>query len=126
MLGGGFHCHTRHMRYLPLLLLLAGISVSAETIHQGKVVKIADGDTLTLLVDSEQLKIRLSDIDTPERKQPFGTKAKQALSEAGLWQAGPCSGSDSGPLRTDCGAGLCEWCGRESGAGSPGICRGVS
>ncbi|MEE8261624.1 MAG: thermonuclease family protein [Gammaproteobacteria bacterium] len=91
------------MRYLPPLLLLAGISVSAETIHQGKVVKIADGDTLTQLVDSEQLKIRLSDIDTPERKQPFGTKAKQALSEAGLWQAGPCSGSDSGPLRTDCG-----------------------
>ena len=60
MLGGGFHCHTRHMRYLPLLLLLAGISVLAETIHQGKVVKIADGDTLTLLVDSEQLKIRHS------------------------------------------------------------------
>jgi len=81
MLGGGFHCHIRHMRYLPLLLLLAGISVSAETIHQGKVVKIADGDTLTLLVDGQQHKIRLSDLDTPERKQPFGTRAKQALSE---------------------------------------------
>ncbi len=25
--------------------------------------------------------MRLSDIDTPERKQPFGTRAKQALSE---------------------------------------------
>ena len=81
MLGGGFHCHTRHMRYLPLLLLLAGISVLAETIHQGIVVKIADVDTLTLLVDSQQHKIRLSDIDTPKRKQPFGTRAKQALSE---------------------------------------------
>ena len=69
------------MRYLPLLLLLAGISVLAETTHQGKVVKIADGDTLTLLVEKQQLKIRLSDIDTPERKQPFGTRAKQALSE---------------------------------------------
>ncbi len=44
-------------------------------------VKIADGDTLTILVDAQQLNIRLSDIDTPERKQPFGTKAKQALSE---------------------------------------------
>jgi len=55
------------MRYLPLLLLLAGISVLAETIHQGKVVKIAGGDTLTILVDNQQLKIRLSDIDTPER-----------------------------------------------------------
>jgi endonuclease YncB( thermonuclease family) len=36
---------------------------------------------LTLLADNQQLKIRLSDIDTPERKQPFGTRAKQALSE---------------------------------------------
>ncbi len=32
-------------------------------------------------MDSKQHKIRLSDIDTPERKQPFGTRAKQALSE---------------------------------------------
>ncbi len=39
------------------------------------------GDTLVLLVDHQQHKIRLSDIDTPERKQPFGTRAKQALSE---------------------------------------------
>ena len=69
------------MRYLPLLLLLAGISVSAETIHQGKVVKIADGDTLTLLVDSKQLKIRLSDIDTPERKQWDGLLLPLTASE---------------------------------------------
>ena len=52
------------MRYLPLFLLLVSSLASSETVHQGKVVKIADGDTLTLLVDSRQLKIRLSDIDT--------------------------------------------------------------
>jgi micrococcal nuclease len=69
------------MRYLPLLLLLLMFPASAETVYHGKVIKIADGDTLTLLVDSKQHKIRLSDIDTPERKQPFGTRAKQALSE---------------------------------------------
>lgn len=34
-----------------------------------------------LLVDNQQHKIRLSDIDAPERKQPFSTRAKQALSE---------------------------------------------
>ena len=65
--------------FLALVFLFASSSALAETVYQGKVVKIADGDTLTLLVDSKQLKIRLSDIDTPERKQPFGTKAKQAL-----------------------------------------------
>jgi len=69
------------MRYLSFFLLLVIVQAPAETVHQGKVVKIADGDTLTLLVDCKQLKIRLSDIDTPERKQPFGTRAKQALSE---------------------------------------------
>jgi endonuclease YncB( thermonuclease family) len=36
---------------------------------------------LSLLVDHQELKIRLADIDTPERKQPFGTRAKQALSD---------------------------------------------
>ena len=69
------------MRYLSLLLLLVSFSVPAETVHQGGVVRIVDGDTLVLLVDEKQHKIRLSDIDTPERKQPFGTRAKQALSE---------------------------------------------
>ncbi len=63
---------------LPLLLPILAV---AEQVYEGQVVKIADGDTLTLLVDSKQLKIRLSDIDTPERKQPFGTRAKQALSD---------------------------------------------
>ena len=54
------------MRYLSLFLVLVSFLASAETIHQGKVVKITDGDTLTILVNSGQLKIRLSDIDTPE------------------------------------------------------------
>jgi len=69
------------MRYLSLLLLLVTFPLSAETVHLGKVVRIVDGDTLVLLVDEKQHKIRLSDIDTPERKQPFGTRAKEALSE---------------------------------------------
>jgi endonuclease YncB( thermonuclease family) len=47
----------------------------------GKVVSIADGDTLTILDDQNtQHKIRLSCIDAPEKGQDFGTKAKDALS----------------------------------------------
>ncbi|MDB4521966.1 thermonuclease family protein [Gammaproteobacteria bacterium] len=53
----------------------------AETLLTGKVVAIADGDTLTLLVDHTQHKIRLAEIDTPERKQAWYQKAKDALSE---------------------------------------------
>ena len=45
-------------------------------------VGITDGDTLTLLtMRQQQVRIRLSDIDTPERHQPFGDRARQSLSD---------------------------------------------
>jgi micrococcal nuclease len=47
----------------------------------GKVVSIADGDTLTILTaEKKQVKIRLNGIDAPERGQAFGTKSKEMLS----------------------------------------------
>ena len=65
--------------FIYLLFTFTITSVQAETI-QGKVVHIADGDTLTVLTSSnQQVKIRLAGIDTPEKAQPFGNKAKQAL-----------------------------------------------
>jgi len=48
----------------------------------GKVVGVHDGDTLTLLVDRQQYKVRLDGIDAPELGQDFGMRAKQALSKA--------------------------------------------
>lgn len=48
----------------------------------GRVVGVSDGDTITLLTsENKQVKVRLAEIDTPESKQPWGTKAKQALSD---------------------------------------------
>ena len=46
----------------------------------GKVVSVYDGDTITVLSGNTQHMIRLEGIDTPESKQPFGSKAKQAIS----------------------------------------------
>ncbi len=43
------------MRYLSLVLLLATFLVSAETVQQGKVVRIVDGDTLSLLVAGQKI-----------------------------------------------------------------------
>ena len=53
----------------------------AATTYTGKVISIADGDTLRILYRDGQLKIRLAEIDTPERKQPWGTRARQVLSD---------------------------------------------
>jgi micrococcal nuclease len=64
-----------------LALLLATQSVSATDQIVGKVVKVSDGDTDTLLVNGpETIKVRLSEIDAPETNQPWGNKSKQALS----------------------------------------------
>lgn len=36
---------------------------------------------MTLLVEGKPVKIRLANIDAPEKKQPFGEKSKQSLSQ---------------------------------------------
>lgn len=54
-----------------------------ESIIKGKVAGIMDGDTFKLLTkDSTTVKVRLANIDCPERKQPFSDKAKQFVSNA--------------------------------------------
>lgn len=63
-----------------LLPVLAApvIAADAKTVT-GKVVSITDGDTLTVLADRQQIKVRLEGIDAPEKGQPFGDKARQEL-----------------------------------------------
>lgn len=58
-----------------LLALCFACSVQAY-----EVVGISDGDTMTILVDRKPVKIRLANIDAPEKKQPFGERSKQSLS----------------------------------------------
>jgi len=68
-------------KLLTTLFFLLSLAVQADTL-EGNVVKIADGDTLTLLTSTnQQVKIRLTGIDTPEKRQPFGKRAKQALAK---------------------------------------------
>lgn len=64
-----------------LLALLLAFAVNAETIT-GQVVGVADGDTITVLdADKVQHKIRLAGIDAPEKKQAFGNRSKESLSD---------------------------------------------
>lgn len=70
------------MRKALVCLLLALVcSAHAETV-KGRVVGVADGDTITVLdADKVQHKIRLSGIDAPEKKQAFGNRSKESLSD---------------------------------------------
>jgi len=45
--------------------------VNSAEIYQVKVVKVTDGDSINNLIDDTQFRIRLAEIDAPERGQPF-------------------------------------------------------
>lgn len=44
-------------------------------------VKVQDGDTLTVLVNKAQIRVRLDAIDAPELSQAFGKRSRQSLAE---------------------------------------------
>ena len=72
-----FFVQTGGVVFLSLVL-----SFSAWADFTGKVVKIADGDTITVLDYHKVLhRIRLTGIDAPERKQAFGNRSRQSLSQ---------------------------------------------
>jgi endonuclease YncB( thermonuclease family) len=54
---------------------------AAHADFTGKVVAVADGDTITVMRDLVPVKLRLLEIDAPEKKQAFGARSKQSLSD---------------------------------------------
>ncbi len=60
------------------LLLLASHTLAAD--FTGRVVGVADGDTITVLHNGKGERIRLHGIDCPEKRQAFGNRAKQFTS----------------------------------------------
>lgn len=45
------------------------------------IIAISDGDTLKAKCPEGTIKIRLAEIDAPEKRQPFGQRSKQSLSD---------------------------------------------
>jgi endonuclease YncB( thermonuclease family) len=63
-----------------ILLFFSLLSFAEELI--GKVIKVSDGDTITIIDSNNQkYKIRLSGIDAPESQQVYGDISTQFLSE---------------------------------------------
>jgi len=69
--------------FVPLFLLISiSSSHSAASVLEGAVVKIADGDTITVLdSNKEQHRVRISGIDAPEKSQLFGKASRKRLGE---------------------------------------------
>ncbi|WP_340137708.1 thermonuclease family protein [Aeromonas veronii] len=65
---------------MALFAVLAPALAAASELS-GRVVGVADGDTLTLLHAQTPVRIRLAEIDAPEKAQPFGQRSKQSLSD---------------------------------------------
>lgn len=73
----------RRVRIFSLLLLalLWSLPLFATETVKGKVVSVADGDTITVLQDKVQIKVRLHGVDAPEKAQDFGTAARKFTSD---------------------------------------------
>jgi micrococcal nuclease len=68
---------TRSPIALLVLILALVVQARADDVIIGKVVRVADGDTITVLENKTQHRIRLFGIDAPERHQAFSNRAKQ-------------------------------------------------
>lgn len=71
------------MKKIPLLILLSLACAAAQaSTLTGKVVRVADGDTITVLDShNQQHRIRFLGIDAPERSQAYGNYCRKNLAE---------------------------------------------
>src|SRR5687768_10153243 len=75
------------LRVLAVLLLIAveacpvaAQSDANELVLVGRVTRVIDGDTIDVQLESGPIRVRFDSIDSPERAQPWGKEATEALS----------------------------------------------
>ncbi len=75
--------HARSARLMFLAALILLVSLPSITLAEfiGKVVGVIDGDSIRVMHRGKAEPIRLLGIDCPEKRQPFGTRAKEYTSE---------------------------------------------
>ncbi|WP_227815036.1 thermonuclease family protein [Nitrogeniibacter aestuarii] len=61
------------------VVLLAAPPAFAD--FTGKVIKIGDGDTATTLRGTDSIRVRLAEIDAPEKSQPVEPRSRQSLAD---------------------------------------------
>ncbi|WP_208512276.1 thermonuclease family protein [Variovorax paradoxus] len=66
-------------RLIAGLLCLLALASQARADFCGSVVRVLDGDTIEVLVDRSAKRVRLAEVDAPEKAQPFGSAARDTL-----------------------------------------------
>ena len=68
---------------MKILFLIGALLVSqvsnAEYLKSLKIKRVVDGDTVHVFYQDEVYKIRLTEIDAPERDQPYGSNSTEYL-----------------------------------------------
>lgn len=81
MLSNPWHAdHAFKGALLAAFLSLALIACTQDRDFEGRVVGVTDGDTVTVLAGREQIRVRIGEIDAPERGQPYANRSQQLLS----------------------------------------------
>lgn len=62
-----------------ILSVVACTDFNFNETHEGKVVKVLDGDSINIIQQGKEVRVRLAEIDAPEHGQAFAKKSKQAL-----------------------------------------------
>jgi len=70
-----------NLKLLTILFLFLPLKEKLPKEFSAKVIGVKDGDTIEVLYKNKPIIIRLEHIDTPEKKQAYGTKAKQFVSD---------------------------------------------
>ncbi|ASD99407.1 thermonuclease family protein [Salmonella enterica] len=67
-------------KLISLLIFLCPVIVQAAELN-GKVIHVLDGDTIEVLQDNKPVRIRLANIDAPEKKQAYGRWSTSQLKD---------------------------------------------
>ena len=69
-------------RYLLLALLFTSLRIEAKLeADEAQVLRVVDGDSISVKIDKTSYRIRFAEIDAPEMAQPWGEESKAALIE---------------------------------------------
>ena len=74
----------RATRILVVLALVLVAALAGADELSGRVVGVTDGDTIKVLHNGHPEVVRLRGIDAPEKRQPYGTRAKELVASLTL------------------------------------------